>query len=145
MDMKEGAESITSSSLASTVQLNAANLFEKQQRALAARRSTSARVRVYTAAGTQIGIAGVGEGENRLSFPRHFLVGDALNKGRHYKWLRFANEVLDEQYASNSAKTGSVTLASTRMEPPRKKSTTVVGRIRSPAPMSGALQWIDRG
>ncbi len=45
------------------------------------------RVKVYTMDGTQIGLPGVGEGDNRLTFPRRFLVGDAL---RARDWIRFA-------------------------------------------------------
>ena len=48
------------------------------------------RVRVWTLGGTQIGIPGVGEGDNRLTFPRHFVVGEALNAGFQHGWLRFA-------------------------------------------------------
>ena len=48
------------------------------------------RVRVWTLGGTQIGLPGVGEGDNRLTFPRHFLVGEALNAGFQHSWLRFA-------------------------------------------------------
>ena len=48
------------------------------------------RVVVWTVGGTQIGIPGVGEGDNRLTFPRHFVVGEALNAGFQHGWLRFA-------------------------------------------------------
>ena len=46
------------------------------------------RVKVFTLSGEQIGIAGVGEGDKRLTFPRYWKVGDALGK----TWLRFATE-----------------------------------------------------
>ena len=35
------------------------------------------------------GVAGVGENNDRLTFPSHWLVGDALD-GRRYPWVRFA-------------------------------------------------------
>ena len=37
--------------------------------------------------GTQIGLAGVGEGDERLTFPSHFQVGEALASPH---WIRFA-------------------------------------------------------
>ena len=55
------------------------------------------RVRVWTPGGTQIGIPGVGEGENRLTFPRKFEVGAAL---RCQTWIRFATP--DERRAHNN-------------------------------------------
>ena len=45
------------------------------------------RVTVWTLGGTQIGLPGVGEGQNALTFPLSYTVGDALRAGT---WLRFA-------------------------------------------------------
>ena len=45
------------------------------------------RVRVYMPNGTMIGLAGVGEGDDILTIPSHFLVGEAL---RSPHWIRFA-------------------------------------------------------
>ena len=42
--------------------------------------SKEQRVKVYTPSGIQIGLPGMGQGHERLTFPRHFLVGDALNQ-----------------------------------------------------------------
>ena len=39
------------------------------------------RVKVFTPRGVQIGLPGIGEGDQRLTFPKSFLVGDALNQG----------------------------------------------------------------
>ena len=47
------------------------------------------RVRAFTVDGVQCGLSGLGEGENRLSFPAHFDVGSALSTDM---WVRFANE-----------------------------------------------------
>ena len=47
------------------------------------------RVVAYTAGGVQCGIAGVGEGENLLTFPRRYRVGAALSSPH---WVRFATE-----------------------------------------------------
>ena len=46
------------------------------------------RVKVYTQSGVQIGIAGLGEGDNRLTFPPSFLVRDALAA----IWIRSATD-----------------------------------------------------
>ena len=46
------------------------------------------RVVVRTPSGMQIGLPGVGENENKLTFPRRYLVGDALKA----QWIRFASE-----------------------------------------------------
>ena len=46
------------------------------------------RVIVWTVAGTQIGIAGVGEEDDRLTFPRRLLAGNTLNTEC---WHRFAS------------------------------------------------------
>ena len=37
------------------------------------------RIRIYTFGGTQIGIAGVGQGEEALTFPAHWDVKDCLD------------------------------------------------------------------
>ena len=63
----------------------------------ACKRDRETRVRVWTPGGTQIGIPGVGEGENRLTFPRKFEVGAAL---RCQTWIRFATP--DERRAHNN-------------------------------------------
>ena len=47
------------------------------------------RVKVYTTGGTQIGLPGVGEGTKTLTFPRRYLVRDALNGT---EWIRFASD-----------------------------------------------------
>jgi len=49
--------------------------------------SLDRRVRVHLPNGTQIGLAGVGEGDERLTFPSHFQVGEALQSPH---WIRFA-------------------------------------------------------
>ena len=49
------------------------------------------RVHVVTAGGIRIGLAGVGEGVNRLTFPAGYLIGDAL-RCPHAHWLQFATE-----------------------------------------------------
>ena len=46
------------------------------------------RVKVYTPSGQRIGIPGVGEGDNRLTFPRSYKVRDALGA----TWIRFATD-----------------------------------------------------
>ena len=46
------------------------------------------RVKVYTPSGKQIGIPGVGEGDNKLTFPPSYLVRDALGA----TWIRFATD-----------------------------------------------------
>ena len=38
------------------------------------------RVRACTSGGTQIGIFDIGDGANKMTFPRRYLVGDALQK-----------------------------------------------------------------
>lgn len=45
------------------------------------------RILVYTTDGKQIGLAGVGQRDNALTFPEHFLCGDALTFGH---WIRKA-------------------------------------------------------
>ena len=47
------------------------------------------RVQAFTMAGVRCGVPGVGEGSQRLTFPRCFLAGDAL---RASAWARFATE-----------------------------------------------------
>ena len=56
------------------------------------------RVRVYSPNGGQIGCADVGVGDNRLTFPRCFLVSDALSK----IWVRFATEDERNQEEKNA-------------------------------------------
>ena len=52
------------------------------------------RVRVYTANGMQICLPGLGEGSDRLTFPRCYTVGAALNGAQ---WVRFATSAeMDE-------------------------------------------------
>ena len=54
------------------------------------------RVKVYTTGGTQIGLPGVGENANRLTFPRNWLVKDALQE-TFATWIRFStHEELSE-------------------------------------------------
>ena len=60
---------------------------ESKREAAAKRKHGETRVKVYSPSGEQIGIAGVGEGENKLTFPTWFLVGDAL---RATNWIRYA-------------------------------------------------------
>ena len=55
------------------------------------------RVKVFTVSGVQIGIPGVGEGDNRLTFPRTYLVGEVLQ----VQWIRFATEA-EKQEAAKS-------------------------------------------
>lgn len=45
------------------------------------------RARVHLPNGTRIGLAGVGEGDERLTFPSHYQVGEALQSPH---WVRFA-------------------------------------------------------
>ena len=49
--------------------------------------SKDRRVRVHLPNGTRIGLAGVGEGDERLTLPSHFQVGEALESPH---WIRFA-------------------------------------------------------
>ena len=48
---------------------------------------TAQRVKVYTFGGTLIGLAGVGHGPDILSFPRSYIVGDALQSPH---WVRLS-------------------------------------------------------
>ena len=58
------------------------------------------RVTVYTPGGLQIGIPGVGEGDERLTFPQRYLVGDALKTGQ---WIQKATpEEIEETPAGFS-------------------------------------------
>ena len=45
------------------------------------------RVKLYTLAGVQVGVAGVGEGDNRLTFPVCMMVEDVLGMTH---WIRYA-------------------------------------------------------
>ena len=56
----------------------------------AAAANRESRVRAYTLDGVQVGLAGVGEGDQRLTFPAGCIVGDALRAPAAY-WLRFAS------------------------------------------------------
>ena len=47
------------------------------------------RIRIYTFGGTQIGLAGVGQGEEALTFPAHWDVKDCLDAPSLH-WIRFA-------------------------------------------------------
>ena len=49
------------------------------------------RITIHTAGGTQIGLAGVGEGEERLTYPEHWTVQDCLNAS-DANWIRFPTE-----------------------------------------------------
>ena len=69
---------LTQSSLASW---NAAHL--------AAETDRTTRVKVFTMSGVQIGKAGIGESDERLTFPRRYLVREAL---AGTSWIRFATE-----------------------------------------------------
>ena len=69
------------------------------------------RVKVFTPSGVQIGIPGVGEGDNRLTFPRKYLVGDALS----VKWIRFATA--GEGPLEEGIPEGFATLSSHMQEP----------------------------
>ena len=68
------------------------------QQMKAARLDRETRVRVYSPNGGQIGCADVGVGDNRLTFPRCFLVSDALSK----IWVRFATEDERNQEEKNA-------------------------------------------
>ena len=56
-----------------------------------ARRSSSSqgRIKVHTLSGLQIGLVGVGEEENRLTLPPHFVIEEILKFPR-CDWVRFA-------------------------------------------------------
>ena len=47
------------------------------------------RVNVYTVGGTQIGFSGLGHGDELLTFPEHYLVGEGL---KMYILGAFVNE-----------------------------------------------------
>ena len=47
------------------------------------------RVQVFTFEGVQIGLPGVGEGVNRLTFPAGYVIKDAMDAPI---WIRFATE-----------------------------------------------------
>ena len=50
-------------------------------------RRCTRRVKVYTLSGIQIGLPGVGEGDNKLTFPADWVVAEALG---HKNWIRRA-------------------------------------------------------
>ena len=60
---------------------------------LAAETDRTTRVKVFTMSGVQIGKAGIGEFDERLTFPRRYLVRDAL---AGTKWIRFATRRDDD-------------------------------------------------
>ena len=47
------------------------------------------RVTVYTLGGIQVGLPGLGEGDDKLTFPMHYVIKDALNA---QLWVRFATD-----------------------------------------------------
>ena len=77
--------------------LNEATLRQVLRRRDESNADRDTRVKVFTMSGVQIGIPGVGEGDNRLTFPRRYLVGDALQNA----WIRFATEA-EKQEAAKS-------------------------------------------
>ena len=64
---------------------------------LAAETDRTTRVKVFTMRGVQIGKAGMGESDERLTFPARYLVGDAL---AGTKWIRFA--IKEEMMSDNT-------------------------------------------
>ena len=54
----------------------------------------SYRVKVFTMEGVQIGLPGVGEGVNRLTFPAGFVIKEAMDAP---VWIRFATQQEIEQ------------------------------------------------
>ena len=64
----------------------------------AAAANRESRVRAYTLDGVQVGLADVGQGDQRLTFPACYLVGDALRAHAEH-WVRFAS-------AEEAAQTG---------------------------------------
>ena len=53
------------------------------------RNNRTDRVTVYTLGGIQIGLPGLGEGDNKLTFPMHYEIKDALDG---QLWVRFATD-----------------------------------------------------
>ena len=47
----------------------------------------NSRVKIYTVAGVQVGVSGVGEKDRRLTFPVYLTVADVLGMSH---WIRFA-------------------------------------------------------
>ena len=64
-------------------------LRERAWRAANSRWPNGPRVRAYTTNGVQCGLPGLGEGEERLTFPSHWTSQMMLNSG---DWVRFATE-----------------------------------------------------
>ena len=62
---------------------------EHEARFLRALSGEGARVKAYTASGEQVGLAGLGDGTDRLTFPPQWKVADVLN---NMYWIRFATE-----------------------------------------------------
>ena len=62
------------------------------------RHACHCRVKVFTPSGVQSGLCGLGEGENRLTFPGHCGVDVALAQPA-YHWIRFASKAELEQEA----------------------------------------------
>ena len=64
---------------------------------LAAETDRTTRVKVFTMSGVQIGKAGIGEFDERLTFSRRYLVRDVL---AGTKWIRFA--IKEEMMSDNT-------------------------------------------
>ena len=75
--------------------ISASSLAQQEKQRRDAFHDRVSRVKVYTTGGTQIGLAGVGENANRLTFPRNWRVGTALHESS--AWIRFStHEELSE-------------------------------------------------
>ena len=70
-----------------STKLSEAALYELEKMRYRALTDRETRVLVYSMGGTRIGLPGVGEGQNALTFPLKYEIGDAL---RAPVWLRFA-------------------------------------------------------
>jgi hypothetical protein len=67
-------------------------LIDRQVRLRLVANDRTTRITVYDISGTQIGLSGVGEHEQRLTFPACYMVGQALEASN---WIRFAS--IEEQ------------------------------------------------
>ena len=75
--------------------LSSSTLRERTRSHLLLQKDRVSRVKLYTLAGVQVGVAGVGEGDNRLTLPVYFTVGDVLEMAN---WVRYATrEELSEK------------------------------------------------